>query len=423
MNSNQADHLFLSGLTVLYVEHEVATQSRVEKFLDQLVGRLCVAADGLGGFELFRRERPDLLVCNLIGQESNSLALVKAIRAEAPGLPVILTTACEETHVFLRSLEIGVNRFLLKPLNTTLLEAALLHCAHDLRVARERAALQKQKLELLQAQHEETLGALAGGLAHDYNNLLQGVMANVYLAKQSRTHPNEVFHLLDAAESAWEEIRELGHRLGLLLQNRTLFQFAHNLEADLREALGDYLGASGCTLELYLPEDLPQVRFDREQMRAALSILASNAMEAMGGSGTLRVEGKVRRITLEEPVPVAPGDYLQLSFSDRGPGIAQAILPIMFSPYTSSKARGSQRGMGLSLALAQSIMKQHAGALLGENRTDGGATLYLLLPVPSLQEGPATGGTVQNRDSRTRFTELDSLCPATLVSNSMNASS
>ena len=86
---------------------------------------------------------------------------------------------------------------------------------------------------------------------------------------------------------------------------------------------------------------------------------------------------------------MAPGDYLQLSFSDQGPGIAPGILPIMFSPYTSTKARGKQRGMGLSLALAQAIVRQHAGALLAENRTGGGATLHLLLPVPSPRENLA----------------------------------
>ncbi len=391
MLSNQADQQCLSGLTVLYVGDEPWAPNLISTFLKPRVGRLCVAADGAGGLDLFRRERPDLLVCDLIGPGSQSLELIEAIRAEVPNLPIILSLGRDQTDVFSRCLELGVNRLLQKPLRAVHLEAAALHCAHELSVPREQAALHKQKLALLQAQHVEAIGVLAGGIAHDYNNLLQAVMINIAMAKRSRSDPDQVFLLLDAAESAWEEIRELGNRLGLLQPRESSYQYINNLEVHLREALDKLVGASGCNLEVVLPEGLPGVSFNRRQMKEAMGILASNAVEAMGGSGTLRIEGKTRRIRPEEPVPVAPGDYLELSFSDDGPGIAPEILPLMFSPYTSTKARGRQRGMGLSLALAQAIVKQHAGALLGENRAGGGATLHLLLPVPSSEEGCAMG--------------------------------
>jgi signal transduction histidine kinase len=396
MPSNQADQMCLAGLTVLYVEREPRTQRLVSRFLHGRVRRFCLAENGASGLERFRSERPDLLVSDLIGPEADSLALIEVIRAEAPEVPVILTTACEQPQVIIRALELGVRRFLLKPLSAVRFGAALLDCAQELRMAREGAARQQQKLALLQAQHEETLGVLASGLAHDYNNLLQGLMTYVAIAKHSRNRPDLLLQLLDSAEAAWEEIRELGNRLGLLhQQERAPFHYVNNLATFTRDALDDSLGASVCALEVVLPDELPRVSFNRQQMKAVLSILARNAVEAMGGSGTLRVEGQARRISPEEPLPVAPGDYLQLSFSDQGPGIAPAILPVMFSPYTSTKARGKQRGMGLSLALAQAIVKLHGGVLLGENRTGGGATLHLLLPVPRPQESLAASKPLQ----------------------------
>lgn len=157
------------------------------------------------------------------------------------------------------------------------------------------------------------------------------------------------------------------------------------LEDTLRSAVGEAVGTSGCAVEIALAPDLPAVSFDPRQMKRVLGSLAANAVEAMGGAGTLRIEGAVSRITESDPQALAAGDYLHLKFVDHGPGIPQAMLPLMFSPYTSSKDRGQQRGMGLSLAIAHSILKLHAGALDAENRSEGGATLHVYLPIPQAE--------------------------------------
>ncbi len=404
MSSQQADQTYLSGLTVLYVEDNPGTQQQVANFLRYRVGRVCLKEDGSQGLECFRRERPDIVVIDIIMLGTDGLELIEAIRAEAPGMPVIVTTACLQTQVLLRAMATGVNHYLLKPLHSGELEAALLACSHNLRVAKELVALQKQKLDQLQAQHVQTLGVLAGGMAHDYNNLLQALMTNVALAKRVRNNPYEVFNLLDSAESAWDEIRELGDRLRLLHQERAPFYCTSSLESDLRDVLEDSAGSSACALRIVLADDLPKICFNRLQMKTVLKILADNAFEAMAGCGTLRVEGKVHQINQEDALPLAQGDYLHLSFSDQGPGIHPDILPNMFSPYASTKERGSRRGMGLSLAMAQAIVRLHAGLLLAENAEEGGATLHLYLPIP----GPGEG--------------VDSTCPIQTFRESAQAS-
>jgi len=114
-------------------------------------------------------------------------------------------------------------------------------------------------------------------------------------------------------------------------------------------------------------------------------ILARNAEEAMGGEGTVIVEAGVTNVALDGPLPLGPGEYLHLTLSDSGAGIDPQIYPVMFSPYTSTKERGTRRGMGMGLAVAQAIMKLHGGALAAEQPTEKGATLHLYLPVPAAE--------------------------------------
>ena len=382
MPHTQADRDFLAGLTVLYVEDDPTIRGLTEGFLRRRTRRVLAAEDGETGLALFRQERPAILVTDIMMPKRDGLALIEAIRAEAPELPVIITTAFEQTQFLLRSITLGVDRYVLKPIDPDQLEAALLHCARSLRVDRELAELQAHKLELLQSQHEQTLVILAGGMAHDYNNLLQSLMTTVATARLCRNNPARAFDLLDSAEVAWGQIKELSENLALLSEKRVAGWTAEPVEPTLKATLDESLQATKSTVDLELPTDLPPVSFNPPQLKRVISILASNALDAMGGAGRLQVAGQVREVTQEDPLPLPAGSYLELSFTDQGPGIAPEMLPLMFSPYTSTKERGRQRGMGLNLAIAQAIMKLHSGALVAENPEGGGARLHLYLPVP-----------------------------------------
>ncbi len=389
MPSNPADRAHLSGLTVLYVEDEPTIRGLTTSFLYRRAKRVLVAEDGVEGLALFHEDPPDLVVTDIMMPRCDGLAMIEAIRAEAPELPVIITTAFEQTHFLLRSIALGVDRFVLKPIDPDQLEAALLHCAQNLRVGQELAAFQAQKLALLEAQHEETLALLAGGMAHDYNNLLQGVLAATSAAQLLRDNPVRAFALLDSTEAAWGQIKELSTNLELLGQRRAATRLADRLEPVLQASLAEAIEHEAGRVSLELPEDLPLVQFNPPQLKRVMTILVNNAFEAMGGTGRLQIVGQVRRLSRELALPLPEGDYLELSFHDQGPGIAPAMLPLMFKPYTSTKERGSQRGMGLNLAIAQAILKLHAGALVAENAATGGATLHLYLPVPGTSSGVA----------------------------------
>jgi signal transduction histidine kinase len=392
MSSLAADQAFLAGLTVLYVEAGPMVRRQASRHLQPQVGRLFVAADGAEGLDLFRSVRPDLVITDLMMPRLDGLGFIEAVRSEAPHLPVIVTSALDQPSVFIQAIALGVNRYLLKPLHPDQLTAALLHCSNLVWRARV-AETQLQGVDQRQAQLEAILQIFAEGIAHDYNNLLQALMLFVGLAKESRNDPDTVLDLLNTAESSWAEIRELGNRLRLLGRSTAAFEDTYSLESILGAAWDESVGGSNCRLALDFAdfaEGLPTLRLDKVQIKMVIKILARNAIEAMGGSGTLHIAGKVRQVRSEDSLPLVPGAYLHLACTDQGPGIAPAILPILFSPYASTKERGVQRGMGLSLALARAIVNRHGGALLAENPAGGGAKLHLYLPLPSPGQSLAT---------------------------------
>jgi signal transduction histidine kinase len=386
MNIVEADHTFLAALTVLYVEDDVGLRTATTAFLRRRVARVLLAADGAAGLAAFRQQPAAILVTDLQMPNMDGLTLVETLHADDPDLPVIVTTAFERTDYLLRAIDLGVDRYVLKPVNVDRLEAALLYCAHILRLKHEAAVLHQAKAELLQAQHEETLGILAGGMAHDYNNLIQAVMTQVAMARLAIAKPALALEFLNQAETGWAQAKELGSNLLLLSRTRDFTRQTGSILPTLRKVLDLKLQPPAFTVSYDLPEDLPMVRYNPRQLERVFAVLATNAQEAMGSQGRLQVQATLASIALDDPLALRPGDYLQLSLSDSGAGIDPVIFPILFSPYSTSKTRGAERGMGMGLAVARAILHLHGGALAADGPDGDGATLRCYLPVADTEQ-------------------------------------
>ena len=135
--TGEADRAFLRTLTVLYVEDDTTTREQMSHLLRRRVGTLLVAADGLEGLERCRREHPDVVVTDLQMPGLDGLALAQELARVAPQVPVVITTAFEQSDYFLRAIELGIARYILKPVQVPQLDAALLECAHRLNVERQ----------------------------------------------------------------------------------------------------------------------------------------------------------------------------------------------------------------------------------------------------------------------------------------------
>ncbi|HSO37873.1 MAG TPA: ATP-binding protein, partial [Labilithrix sp.] len=231
--------------------------------------------------------------------------------------------------------------------------------------------------ELLHAQKLESIGRLAGGLAHDFNNVLTVVLTCADIAKSllpdSSPAQEELGYVLEAGERAAALTRQL-----LAFARRQVIQPTvidlSDLAGTMREMLGRLLG-EGITLEMRLePRDRATVWADRSQLEQVVLNLAANARDAMPGGGRLLIDVGV--VHGSAPTDVPQGDYVRLAVEDEGEGIAPAHLDHIFEPFFTTEGRGG----GLGLATSHAIVAQAGGQIRVRSGVARGAAFEVLLP-------------------------------------------
>ena len=242
----------------------------------------------------------------------------------------------------------------------------------------ERRELEEQ---LAHAQKLEAIGTLAGGVAHDFNNILMGIQghASLMLFGLDPQHPNY---------SRLKTIEEHVRRAAALTQQ--LLGFARGgryapQPTDLREIVVrtlDIFARTHKDVEVVtdLHPDTPTVEVDRGQLEQVLLNLYLNAAQAMPGGGRLTVRSE--RSHLDGPYAhsrgLEAGGYLRLGVTDSGEGIDPQIQKKIFEPFFTTKRPG--KGSGLGLASAYGIVKKHRGSITVYSEPGHGATFVILLP-------------------------------------------
>jgi PAS domain S-box-containing protein len=252
------------------------------------------------------------------------------------------------------------------------------------RVEAERAQLDAQ---LREAQKMEALGTMAGGLAHDFNNILGAILGHGELAEE-----------LAEAQSAMESrqrqqlraIMDAGRRGKALVQQ--ILTFARRGASDKRAVelwpivreVREFLAAStpeNVKVELEVDDPHIAVLADPTQMHQVAMNLCTNAIQAMSEGGQLTIGLAVETVQRTRALSqgqLEPGRYAALSVRDTGPGIRPEVAARMFEPFYTTKAPG--KGTGLGLALVHAIVADHGGAIEVETRQGEGTRLKVYLP-------------------------------------------
>jgi diguanylate cyclase (GGDEF)-like protein len=132
MNFSDTDRDYLKTLSVLYVEDDYDTRQCIERILRSRVGTLDTAGNGAEGLESFHAQRPDIVLTDILMPVMDGLSMAQEIRRVDQNVPVVVITAFEQTEYLMRSIDIGVDRYVIKPVTIDHLMAALLYCAHRL---------------------------------------------------------------------------------------------------------------------------------------------------------------------------------------------------------------------------------------------------------------------------------------------------
>jgi PAS domain S-box-containing protein len=235
--------------------------------------------------------------------------------------------------------------------------------------------------ELQRSRKLEAVGVLAGGIAHDFNNILMGVLGNISMAQYELNNPDLVRDLLEQAEKACGRARELTSQILTFSRGGAPVRKNVDITELIRESAGFALRGSNVKCEFDFAPGLWAAEVDENQVRQVLSNLIINADQAMPDGGRLRIEARNQEL-LEESSPLRPGPYVWISVHDQGVGIGEETLPRIFDPYFTTK----QKGPGLGLATAYSIVNRHGGKITAESTIGAGSTFHVLLPAAARAE-------------------------------------
>ena len=235
---------------------------------------------------------------------------------------------------------------------------------------------------LRQSQKMEAVGQLTGGMAHDFNNILMVILANVEEMQEDETLPSHHRATLASIATSGERAADLTRRLlafsrkqRLQPQNTSLTDLVGGLDKLLRATLGEQI-----EIEAILADGLWIANVDRAQVEAALINLCVNARDAMPNGGKLLIE--TANVELDDDYAqaagIAPGQYVMLAVGDTGTGMSAGTLEKAFEPFFTTKDVG--KGTGLGLSMIYGFVRQSNGHIKIYSELGVGTTVRIYLP-------------------------------------------
>lgn len=278
------------------------------------------------------------------------------------------------------------------------------------RVAEAVTASEQAQAAMMRSQKMETLGRLTGGITHEFNNLLQTLTTALQLAALTSNQP-KVQSLIDTCKRTVSRATALTGQLGSFgrLQDAKLSTVAPAEQLRNSLQLIRNVLRQGIELELSCEDDLWPVTVDPLQFDLALLNLGINARDAMPEGGRLAISA--RNCALEPTVERGGGDYVLVSVTDTGTGMAPEVLARALDPFFTTKEPG--KGSGLGLAQAYAFATQSQGSLVLSSTPGQGTRVELYLPRSILPLSPLPGRSAQleemHASGRILFVEDDAL--------------
>lgn len=266
---------------------------------------------------------------------------------------------------------------------------------------------QQAQEQLAQVQHINAVGQLAGGLAHDFNNILTIILGNLLAAQQDNEHNKVLLSRLLPAIKASQKGSDITNRLLAFSRRQYLVPGRVNIAVLIDETIQLLKGSLPSKIIIiaeYSSEEL-HVYVDANQLENCLINLVLNAKDAMpnGGVITIIVNERIVNNTLIFDEEVTLGDYLDVTVIDNGCGFSEQAISKAFEPFFTTKS--THQGSGLGLSMVFGFIKQSQGYIRIANQKNGGAKISLLLPLLTNKEEVDSKSTVYDDEEITK--EID----------------
>ncbi len=327
------------------------------------------------------RDAFDVVLLDLALPDSSGLETVDRLLSNQIVAPIIVLTSTDDEETAAQAVQRGAQDYLVK--SRTDIELLL----RSIRYARERAEWRRESLrreaELRQSHKMEAVGRLAGGVAHDFNNVLTAIFGYADLLIDQ-------FAADDPRRDDVQEIRLAAERAAALTRQLLAFSRKQMIQPQ-RLDLNAIVDSLHKLLARLVGEDIPvtiaaaaglwPVMADPGQIEQILMNLAANGRDAMPEGGTLAIATGNVAIDAEDPRErpgLRPGEYVTLTVSDTGTGIPEDVRLHIFEPFFTTKEQG--KGTGLGLATVYGIVKQNSGGIYLTSAPGQGTRFVIYLP-------------------------------------------
>ena len=194
--------------------------------------------------------------------------------------------------------------------------------------------------------------------------------------------------LFEEAEKACEQARNLTHQFITLSKGAMFKKSAHPIEDILCAITEKVENKNKVTILLNIQDRIPPLEVDPDYLMIAFENIIQNGLDTMAGRGQLEIQAKIESFVPENQ---KRPKCLKISFKDTGKGILQSDVTRVFDPYFTTKEMGTQKGLGLGLAVSESIIKKHGGNIRIESMINKGTTVIVTFPLPDFRLNDLSG--------------------------------
>ncbi len=246
----------------------------------------------------------------------------------------------------------------------------------------------------------ESLGTLAGGIAHDLNNILTVISGNIGLAQLEAPshHSGNLLSFLAKAGQAAQHAARLSNQLLTFSKGGAPLKKVASVSDLLQHAAEFSLHGSNLRAAIEIEDHLGKAEIDVGQVEQVINALIINAREAMPNGGSVNVSAENVQIDERCGLPLEAGRYVKVAVADHGPGVPPELVDKIFDPYFTTK----QTSSGLGLAISYSIIRKHGGFLHLEDSSPAGATFAFYLPAA---RGKVMSDSLQPNDRSFHFNQ------------------